>query len=64
MEINKLLIEGYLVFGIILTYTIVFILGILIGDKQREEKEYQNYDKQIQSKKESAFYGTKFKIME
>lgn len=64
MEINKLLLEGYLIFGIILTYLIAFILGILIGERQKEEKEFKNYAEQIQSKKESSIYGTKFKIME
>lgn len=64
MEINKLLLEGYIVFGIILTYTITFIIGVLTGDRYREEKEYENYGKQIQSKKEESFNGTKFTIME
>lgn len=62
MEINKLLLEGYLVFGIILTYTIVFIIGVLVGNKEMEKELC--YGKQIQSKKEKSIDGTKFTFME
>lgn len=62
MEINKLLLEGYLTFGIILTYTITFIIGVLIGERQAE-KENENV-KQIQSEKKISVYGTKFKVLE
>lgn len=64
MEINKLLLEGYIVFGIICTYTITIIIGILIGERYKEEKEYQNYGKQVQSKKEESFNERKFTFME
>lgn len=63
MEINKLLLEGYLVFGIILTYSIIFILGALVGYRE-QEKEYNINGEQIQSKKEKPKYGTKFTFME
>lgn len=46
MDTYKLLLEGYVVFGIILTYTITFIIGMLIGERQAE-KEFE-YDKKIQ----------------
>ncbi len=62
MEITKLLLEGYLTFGILLTYTITFIIGILFGEKQTEKEK--EYDEQIQSKEEKSFNGTKFTFME
>lgn len=62
MEINKLLLESYLVFGIILTYTLAFIIGVLVGNKEIE-KELNNGE-QVQSKEKISVYGTKFKIME
>ena len=63
MEIPKLLLEGYLTFGILLTYTITFIIGVLVGERQTE-KENEEYVKQILSKKEKPFNGTKFTFME
>lgn len=63
MEIPKLLLEGYLTFGILLTYTITFIIGVLVGERQ-SEKENEEYVKQVQSKKEKPFNGTKFTFME
>lgn len=63
MEIPKLLLEGYLTFGILLTYTITFIIGVLVGERQAE-KEQEEYVKQVQSEKEKPFNGTKFTFME
>lgn len=62
MEINKLLLEGYLIFGIILTYSIIFILGVLVGNREMEKELFNG--KQIQSEKEKPFNGTKFTFME
>lgn len=62
MEINKLLLEGYIVFGIICTYTLIFILGVLTGERNIE-REKENVQ-QIQSKKEKSINGTKLTFME
>lgn len=62
MDTAKLLLEGYLTFGILLKYTITFIIGVLVGEYQAE-KEKKNGE-QIQSKEKISVYGTKFKIME
>lgn len=63
MDIPRLLLEGYLTFGILLTYTITFIIGVLIGERQAEKEQEENV-KQIQGKEKISVYGTKFKIME
>ncbi len=47
MEINKILLEGYLVFGIILSYTITFMMGALYGERKMEGE--QNNGESIQS---------------
>ena len=62
METAKLLLEGYLIFGIILTYTIAIIIGILIGERNIE-RESEN-GKQVQSEKEIFINERKSKILE
>lgn len=62
METTKLLLEGYLIFGIILTYTIAILIGILIGERN-VERESEN-GKQVQSEKEIFINERKSKILE
>lgn len=50
MNTYQILIESYLVFGILLTYTVTFIVGTLIGYRQAEKENY--YGEYVQSKKE------------
>ena len=62
METAKLLLEGYLIFGIILTYAIAIIIGILIGERNIERE--QENGKQVQSEKEIFINARKSKILE
>ena len=47
MEINKLLLECYIIFGIILCHAITFIVGLLYAEYKIEKEEKNG--KSIQS---------------